>query len=254
MWRANPLEALAKKCDVNICSFEDRFIMCFFRDCECLNVTVCFSQSWWPFVHAETWCACAAGTSCDVFHDHGSTCITESYNYLELTVKAPENRSTTQKGNVIFQLLASGRLRAIPKFEIFAPKHYGWIGGRMTPVLKEGCDVGHSQRDVFREAGEKNEERRMGPFLIKHVVLNIKYTNTYNIYIYIFAYIYLCVHDNYIQFAECPSILRAGTLHHLRSLAQDYSWAVRKLRLVGLCTGWYYAVMWGLSGIIINNL
>lgn len=119
--------------------------------------------------------------------------------------------------------------------------------------LKEGCDVGHSQRDVFREAGEKNEERGMGPFLIKHVVLNMKYTNTYYIYIYTYLPIFI-VHDSYIQFAECPSILRAGTLHHLRSLAQDYSRAVRKLRLVGLCTGWYYAVMWGLSGIILNNL
>lgn len=94
----------------------------------------------------------------------------------------------------------------------------------MTPVLKEGCDVGQSQRDVFREAGEKNEERGMGPFLTKHVVFNIRYTNTNtHIYIYICAYIYLCVHDSYIQFAECPSILRAGTLHHLRSLAQDYN-------------------------------
>lgn len=167
--------------------------------------------------------------------------------------QSPENRPKTQKevssSNHRFQ--GSGRLRAIPKFEIFAPKHYGWIGGKMTPVLKEGCDVGHSQRDVFREAGEKNEERGMGPFLIKHVVLNIEYTNTYYIYTYLPIFI---VHDSYIQFAECPSILQAGTLHHLRSLAQDYSWAVRKLRLVGLCTGWYYAVMWGLSGIIINNL
>lgn len=136
--------------------------------------------------------------------------------------QSPENRPKTQKevssSNHRFQ--GSGRLRAIPKFEIFAPKHYGWIGGRMTPVLKEGCDVGHSQRDVFREAGEKNEERGMGPFLIKHVVLNIEYTNTYYIYTYLPIFI---VHDSYIQFAECPSILQAGTLHHLRSLAQDYS-------------------------------
>ena len=63
----------------------------------------------------------------------------------------------------------------------------------VTPVLKEGCDVGQSQRDVFREAGEKNEERGMGPFLTKHVVLNIKYTNTYIIYIYTYLPIFICV-------------------------------------------------------------
>ena len=180
---------------VNVCIFEDRFIICFFSDCECLIVTVCFSQSWWPFVHAETWCACAAGTSCDIFHDHGSTCITESYNYLELTVKAPENRSTTQKGNVIFQLLASGRLRAIPKFEIFAPKHYGWIGGRMTPVFKGGMWCwAKSARCIQGSRREEWRERDGAFFNLVYVVLNIEYTNTYYIYIY-YTYlpIFICV-------------------------------------------------------------
>ena len=175
---------------VNVCIFEDRFIICFFSDCECLIVTVCFSQSWWPFVHAETWCACAAGTSCDIFHDHGSTCITESYNYLELTVKAPENRSTTQKGNVIFQLLASGRLRAIPKFEIFAPKHYGWIGGRMTPVFKGGMWCwAKSARCIQGSRREEWRERDGAFFNLVYVVLNIEYTNTYYIYI-----IHICLY------------------------------------------------------------